>query len=134
MLGMMLPLSRDISARPYTLLPLVQRSSPSPPPRVRAVPFLSHSLDTKRGRRCRDTYPWSGDGVKCDNKNVPDTYVCPVGCIRLLGYLGYKTTLARGSVGLRFLKIRKPSENPVGPISLGLRKRTKAVGPRFLKS
>jgi hypothetical protein len=50
------------------------------------------------------------------------------------GYLGYKKTLARGSVGLRFLKIRKPSENPVGPISLGLRKRTKAVGTRFLKS
>ena len=49
-------------------------------------------------------------------------------------YLGYKKTLARGSVGLRFLKIRKPSENPVGPISLGSRKRTKAVGPHFLKS
>ena len=50
------------------------------------------------------------------------------------GYLGYKKTLARGSVGLRFLKTRKPSENPGGPIVFGLRKRTKAVGPRFLKS
>ena len=49
------------------------------------------------------------------------------------GYFGYKKTLARGSVGLRLLKIRKPSENRVGPISLGLRKRTKAVGPRFIK-
>jgi hypothetical protein len=50
------------------------------------------------------------------------------------GYLGYKNTLARGSVGLCFLKIRKLRENPVGLVFLRLRKRTKAVGPRFLKS
>jgi hypothetical protein len=50
------------------------------------------------------------------------------------GYLGYKKTLARGSVGLCFLEIKKTSENPVGPISLGFTKCTKAVGPRFLKS
>ena len=41
---------------------------------------------------------------------------------------------ARGSVGLRFLEIRKTIENPVGPIPLGLRKRRKAVVPRFLRS
>ena len=50
------------------------------------------------------------------------------------GYLGYKKTLARGLIGLRCLKIRKPSENPVGPTSLGLRKRTKAIDPRYLTS
>ena len=53
--------------------------------------------------------------------------------IGLQGYLGHKKTLAEGSVGLRFIEIRKPSENLVGPISLGLRRRTKVVGPRFLK-
>ena len=48
------------------------------------------------------------------------------------GYLGYKKTLARGSVGLRFLKIRKRRENPVGPFFLGLRKRRGRIRCAFL--
>jgi len=50
----------------------------------------------------------------------------------LQGYLGYKKTLARGSVGLRFLKIRKRRENPVGPFFLGLRKRRGRIRCAFL--
>ena len=49
-------------------------------------------------------------------------------------YLGYKNTSARGSVGRCFLIIKTPRANPVGFRSLKSRKRTRAVGPRFLKN
>ena len=49
------------------------------------------------------------------------------------GYLGYKNTPARGSVGRFFLDLRKPRAKPVGLRFLKLRKRSKEVGPRFLK-
>ena len=53
--------------------------------------------------------------------------------------IGYRDTSATRELLLEgrsvcVLKVRKPSENPVVPISLGLRKRTKAVGPCFVES
>ena len=47
------------------------------------------------------------------------------------GYLGYKVTSARGSVGRRFLILRNPRAKPVGLRFKKIRKRTKAVGPLF---
>ena len=52
----------------------------------------------------------------------------------LHGYLGYKKPSARGSVGRRFLILRKPRAKPAGLRFSKIRKRTKAVGPRFLKN
>ena len=47
------------------------------------------------------------------------------------GYLGYKNTPARGSVGRCFLDLRKPRAKTVGLRSLKLRKCTRAVGSRL---
>ena len=49
----------------------------------------------------------------------------------VLLYRGTSVTSARGSVGRRFLILRKPRAKPVGLRSLS-RKRKKAVGPLFL--
>ena len=49
------------------------------------------------------------------------------------GYLGYKTTSARRSVGRCFLILERPRAKPVGLLLLKLGRRTKVVGLRFLR-
>ena len=51
----------------------------------------------------------------------------------LQGNLGCKKSAARGSVGRCFPNLRKPRAKAADARSVGLRKRPKVVGARFLK-